>query len=88
MPHRRVRSIVDELQQELAERDDLSREDLADLKALLVNVRDVVDDDSESDGESVLADMRDVTARFESTHPRLTKTLLTISELLRGLGIS
>lgn len=88
MPRRRLQSILSDLQQEVGSGENLSREDREALKNLIGDLHDVVDEDTDSDDDSVLSDLRDATARFESTHPRLTDTLVSISDLLRSIGIS
>lgn len=88
MPRRRLQDILSDLQKEVGSGANLTDEDRKSLRNLIANLKDVIDEDTKTDEETVLAELRNATAQFESSHPRLTDTLASISELLRSIGIS
>ena len=73
MPSKKIRELVDELHQEIASKSNLSGEDLAELKALAVDIQDAVSESDDLGGNSLIDDLRDVTERFEATHPRIRR---------------
>lgn len=88
MPRRRLQQILSALQEEIHPESDLSEGDREALRALVSDLEDVLDEETDSDDSSILSDLNNITVRFESSHPTLTRTLTTISDLLRSIGIS
>lgn len=88
MPHRRLKNILEDLQEEMHSGGSLDDDDKEALRALMADLQAVLDQDEHVDGSSALSSLKDATVRFESTHPRLTELLSSISDLLRSAGIS
>jgi predicted transcriptional regulator len=88
MPRERLQRLLRELNRELESGEDLSSDETEQLHGLLARLNEVVDEDVDSDDESVLSELRQARARFESSHPKLTDALASASELLRSIGIS
>jgi hypothetical protein len=88
MPRKRLQQILDDLQTEVHSGSELSDTDRQSLRDLVSDLRDVLHEETRSDDSSILSDLNDATVRFESSHPTLTRTLTTISDLLRSIGIS
>lgn len=88
MPRRRLQDILSDLHKEVGSGANLTDDDRKSLRNLIASLKDVIDEDTETEDAPVLAELRNATARFESSHPRLTDTLASISELLRSIGIS
>ena len=88
MPRERLQRLLQELSTELSSDKDLAPDDIRSLRILVDDLRGVVDEQTDSDDDSVLADLRSARARFESSHPKLTEALATVSDLLRSIGIS
>lgn len=89
MPHERLNKILNDLRAELSRAETLTDEDRSHLSGVVDQIRNVLDDSTdENEEESVLAVIDDAALHFEAEHPRLTKTLYQISELLRSAGLS
>jgi hypothetical protein len=88
MPRRRLQDILSDLQKEVGSGASLTDDDRKSLRDLITSLEDVIDEDTDTEDAPVLEELRNATARFESSHPKLTDTLAGISELLRSIGIS
>lgn len=89
MSHERLNNILQDLSTELSTTEALTDEDRSQLAGVVDQIRRVLDESPGENGDdSVLTVIDDAALHFEAEHPRLTKTLYQISELLRSAGLS
>ena len=89
MPRERLHKILKDLRAELEVTEALTDEDRAHLSGVVDQIRNALDESSgDNDDDSVLAVIDDAALHFEAEHPRLTKTLYQISEVLRSAGLT
>jgi hypothetical protein len=90
MPRQRLHKILEELRDELDATEALTENDRNKLIGVVDQIRETVGDKGEVDSDdlSLLDALDDAALHFEAEHPRLTKTLYQISEVLRSAGLT
>jgi hypothetical protein len=86
--HERLQKILQDLRSELSTTEALTEKDRSLLTGVVDQIRGVLSEHPSNGDESVLAVIDEAALHFEAVHPRLTKTLYQISELLRSAGLS
>ncbi|MGA7305536.1 MAG: DUF4404 family protein [Rhodothermales bacterium] len=88
MSHERLQKILQDLRSELGTAEALTEKDRSLLTGVVDQIRGVLSEYPPGEDESVLAVIDEAAIHFEAEHPRLTRTLYQISELLRSAGLS
>ena len=90
MPRDRLHKILQDLRAELETTEALNEVDKSLLAGVVDNIRSAIEEDGSEDSPdgSILNVLDDAALHFESEHPRLTKALFQISEVLRSAGLS
>lgn len=86
MSEAHLRELLSELHQELAETEDLSDEQLAELRAAMEEIEGVLRRSGKQTG-SLEETFREAASRLEQSHPRLTHAVGRVADALAQIGI-
>jgi hypothetical protein len=90
MENKELRSLLNQLHEEIKntkEVDEKGLELLRDLEADITALLERSDENSEPLQPSVFKNMEEAVRHFEVTHPTLTEQVTAISDILSGVGI-